>query len=128
MLLNVAFFMWIGAVCPWNKFAHNAVIPWYRLLPLGIMVLLFRRPPVVFLMHKRIPQIENVRHALFVGYFGPIGVSALFYLYLTREWLRANVRYEEHEREDAEKLEEILLIVVWFLVICSIVSTLGWTD
>jgi hypothetical protein len=121
MLLNVSFFMWIGAVCPWEKFGSNSVIPTYRLVLLGILVLLFRRPPIILAMHKRIHQIEGMRHALFVGYFGPIGVSALFYLYVTREWLKNNVRYEDHERDDAEKLEEILLVVVWFLVICSIV-------
>lgn len=122
MLLNVAFFMWVGAVCPWHAFGVNSVIPTYRLILLGILVLLFRRLPIVLAMHTRIRQIENWRHALFVGYFGPIGVSAIFYLYYTREWIHKNIRYEDHVREDAEKLEEILLVVVWFLVICSIVS------
>ncbi|KAF2667101.1 hypothetical protein BT63DRAFT_376260 [Microthyrium microscopicum] len=120
MLLNVAFFIWIGATAPWYEFAHNSVIPLYRLVPLGIMILLFRRPPVVLLMHKRIHQIEHIRQAMFVGFFGPIGVSALFYLYVTIDWLRKNIQYEGEERDDARRLEEILRIVIWFSVVCSV--------
>src|ERR1700712_5722708 len=121
MLLNVGFFVWIGAVCPWTLFAKNTVIPIYRLIILGILVLLLRRPPFVMLVHKRIHQIEEWRQALFVGFFGPIGVSAIFYLYVAREWLRLNVTVDDKMRDDAERLSEILMVVVWFLVICSIV-------
>ena len=121
MLLNVAVFIWFGAVCPWSSFVHNAQIPIYRLIFLGVLVLLLRRPPVVLLMHNRIHQIEEWRQALFVGFFGPIGVSAIFYLYVTLDYLRNNIEVDGKERADAERLGEILMIVVWFLVICSIV-------
>jgi len=56
-----------------------------------------------------------------VGFFGPIGVSAIFYLYVSLEYLRINVLDHGHEREDAERLGEIMVVVIWFLVICSIV-------
>ena len=70
MLLNVAVFMWFGAVCPWDKFLHNdGVIPIYRLIAIGILVLLLRRPPVIALMHTRIYQIEHWRQASVVGFF-----------------------------------------------------------
>jgi sodium/hydrogen antiporter len=75
MLLNLAIFMWFGAVCPWASFLRNDIIPLYRLVFLGILILLFRRLPVVYAMHKVIPQIEEQRQALFVGFFGPIGGS-----------------------------------------------------
>ncbi|KAK4933983.1 hypothetical protein LTR28_011028 [Elasticomyces elasticus] len=120
MLLNVAIFMWFGAVCPWYMFAHNNVIPIYRLIPLGILVLILRRLPVVFAMHKKIHQIEEKRQALFVGFFGPIGVSAIFYLYVTTEFLR-QVEVDGVQREDAARLSEVATVVVWFLTICSIV-------
>ena len=121
MLLNVSVFMWYGAVCPWHKFVANDVIHIFRLIPLGIMVLLFRRLPMVLLYHKfkLIHQIEDIRHALFVGFFGPIGVSAIFYLYISREFLRT-IEVTGHERADAERLGECIEIVVWFLVMCSI--------
>src|SRR5436309_38789 len=57
MLLNLSVFLWLGAVCPWPMFAHNNVISIYRLIFLGILVLLFRRLPAVYAMHKYIHQI-----------------------------------------------------------------------
>lgn len=120
MLLNVTVFMWFGAVCPWSSFAHNDVIPIYRLIPLGMLVLLLRRLPMILLFHKQIHQVEEIKHALFMGWFGPIGVSAIFYLYISREYLRQIV-YLDEEREDAHHLSEVLNVVVWFLVICSVI-------
>jgi NhaP-type Na+/H+ or K+/H+ antiporter len=122
MLFNIAIFIWFGAVAPWYQFAHNSVIPLYRLVFLGILILLIRRPPVVLAMHKKIHQIEEWRQALFVGFFGPIGVSAVFYLYVSLEYLRDSVQDHGHEREDAERLGETMNVVIWFLVVCSIVS------
>lgn len=119
MLLNVSVFMWFGAVCPWHKFVANDVVTIYRLIPLSILVLLLRRLPMILSFHKMIHQIEDFRHALFVGFFGPIGVSAIFYLYISREFLR-NILVDGHERADASRLAELMDVVVWFLVICSI--------
>jgi len=120
MLLNVAVFIWFGAVCPWYSFAHNNIIPVYRLILLGVLVLLFRRLPIVFAMHKKIHQIEEVRQALFVGFFGPIGVSAVFYLYISLEFLRG-IKVDGEIREDARFLSEVMNVVIWFLVCCSII-------
>lgn len=63
-----------------------------------------------------IHQIKDMRHAFFTGFFGPIGVSAIFYLYISREFLR-----DMGGRPDAQVVSEAIEIVVWFLVICSIV-------
>ena len=124
MLLNLSVFMWFGAVCPWQSFAQNDVVPIYRLIFLGILVLLLRRLPVVFAMHRKIHQIEEVRQALFVGFFGPIGVSAVFYLYVSLDFLDT-IRVGDDVREDAARLKDVMRIVVWFLAICSIVSILS---
>ena len=120
MLLNLSIFIWFGAVCPWASFVHNDVIPIYRLIFLGILVLLLRRLPIVFALHWKIWQIEEKQQAIFVGFFGPIGVSAVFYLYLSLDFLR-QVTVDGEEREDAKALESVFLVVVWFLAICSIV-------
>jgi hypothetical protein len=120
MLLNVSIFAWYGAVCPWYSFAHNNVIPIYRLIFIAILVLMFRRLPIVLIMHKRIHQIEEWKQAFFVGFFGPMGVSAIFYLYISREFL-LQITYQNHERADAERLGEVFNVVVWFVVICSVV-------
>lgn len=82
-----------------------------------------RRLPVVFAMHKFIHQIEEKRQALFVGFFGPIGVSAIFYLYVSLEFL-GTIEVDGHEREDAKQLGEGFMVIVWFLAICSIVSSI----
>lgn len=75
---------------------------------------------MVLAFHKSIHQVEHWRHAAFVGFFGPIGVSAIFYLYISKEFLR-EIIYAGHERADAEHLAEVIDVVVWFLAICSIV-------
>lgn len=121
MLLNVSIFMWYGAVCPWHSFLDNSVIPLYRLVPLGILVLLLRRLPWVLAIHKFVPQIEEFRQAIFVGFFGPVGVSAVFYLYIALEFLET-MHVNGEPRKDVEKLPEAVYIVVWFIAICSIVS------
>lgn len=123
MLLNLAIFMWFGAVCPWWSFAHNNVIPIYRLIFLGILILLVRRLPIIFAMHKNIHQIENKFQASFVGFFGPIGVGAIFYLSVGREFLH-KITVDDKVREDAQQVAEAIDVVVWFLVICSIVRYL----
>jgi sodium/hydrogen antiporter len=124
MLLNVSVFIWFGTIAPWPEFGHNSSIPVYRLIPLGILVLLLRRLPVIMAMHKKIHQIEEFRQALFVGFFGPIGVSAIFYLYVSLEFLHQVTGPDGEERGDAKELAEAMYVVVWFLVICSIVRLL----
>lgn len=112
-----------GAVCPWASFVHNDVISIYRLIFLGLLILLFRRLPVVFALHWNIWQIEEKQQAIFVGFFGPIGVSAVFYLYISLEFLQG-ITVDGVIREDAGRLEEVFTVVVWFLAVCSIVRKL----
>lgn len=122
MLLNLAIFMWFGAVCPWSSFANNNIIPIYRLIFLGILILLVRRLPIIFSMHTYIHQIEHKLQAAFVGFFGPIGVGAVFYLSVSREFLR-KITVNGEMREDARQVAEAVDMIVWFLVICSIVRS-----
>lgn len=121
MLLNLSIFIWFGTVCPWDSFVHNDIIPIYRLIALGVLILLFRRIPIIYLLHYQIRQIEEKQQALFAGFFGPIGVSAVFYLYISLEFLK-KVTVEGVVRDDAARLAEVMNVVIWFLAICSIVS------
>lgn len=60
-----------------------------------------------------------------MGFFGPIGVGAIFYLSVSQEYLRTEVLNEDGtERADAARLRETMTVVIWFLVTCSIVSLL----
>ncbi|KAH7011254.1 Na/H antiporter [Ilyonectria destructans] len=121
MLLNMTIFMWFGAVCPWNDFLNNNVISIYQLVPLGILVLLVRRLPWVFAAHKYIHQISDTRKALFAGFFGPIGVSAVFYVYILAEFIDKYLVDGDEVRADVKDLRETGLVVVWFLAVCSVV-------
>ncbi|KAL8366002.1 hypothetical protein RB595_004674 [Gaeumannomyces hyphopodioides] len=120
MLLNVAMFMWLGAACPWASFWSGEVVGPGRLAALGVLVLLFRRLPAVLGLYRHIHQIEDGRQALFAGHFGPIGVSAIFYLYVGLEFLQT-VTVGDAQRPDAKQLGEVMTVVIWFLVICSVV-------
>ncbi|KAI1418149.1 Sodium/hydrogen exchanger family-domain-containing protein [Hypoxylon sp. FL1857] len=122
MLLNVTIFMWYGAMCPWHSFVSNGVMPIYRLVPLGILILLFRRLPLILALYKKIPQIDGLRQAIFMGFFGPIGCSAIFYLYVTLEFIATlNPNQGSAPRWDVANLQEEVLVLVWFMVICSVV-------
>ena len=120
MLLNLSIFMWFGATAPWANFRVNDVMPIYRLIFLGILILLFRRLPIILALHRWIPHIEEFQQALFVGFFGPIGVSAIFYLYISIDFLD-KVNPGGELREDAAHLQQVMRVVIWFLAICSIV-------
>ena len=105
-------------------FRSNDVIPVYRLIFLGILILLFRRLPTIFLLHRKIHQIEEFQQAAFVGFFGPIGVSAVFYLYVSLDFLNqvtVNGDGSGEVRSDAAHLKDVMTVVIWFLAICSIV-------
>jgi hypothetical protein len=56
-----------------------------------------------------------------VGFFGPIGVSTIFYLYVSLDYLRTSVRDHGVARADAERLGETMIVVIWFLAVSSIV-------
>lgn len=58
-----------------------------------------------------------------MGFFGPIGCSAIFYLYLTVEFIKTlNPDGGDTPREDVAHLGETVHVVVWFMVIISVVS------
>lgn len=117
--------MWYGAVAPWASFRINDVIPIYRLIGLGVLILLFRRIPMVLLFHRQIQEIEEFVQAFYMGFFGPIGVSAVFYLYISVDFLN-QVIVDGEIRQDAARLSEIMKVVVWFLAVTSIVVH-GWS-
>ncbi|KJZ77830.1 hypothetical protein HIM_03007 [Hirsutella minnesotensis 3608] len=122
MLLNVSIFLWYGASLPWQLFGSNPVTSTWRLIVLGILVLLVRRLPWVFAMHRWIRHIEEVKQAVFVGFFGPIGVSAVFYLFISLKFIEEHLsEADEQPRSDVENFGDTFRVVVWFLVVCSTV-------
>lgn len=121
ILLNFGGFMYIGAILPWNEFHQPDItgITYGRLLTLGLLVLLLRRIPAMMVIYKLMPNtVKSWREALFMGYFGPIGIGAVFYVEHARHLFPKIDAAETHEEED---LLRAMGPVVYFLVLFSIV-------
>ena len=68
-------FVLIGMTIPWDDWRSLG----WRAPLLVSAVLLLRRLPVVMLISGRLAALPRFRDAAFVGWFGPIGVAAVFY-------------------------------------------------
>jgi len=77
-------FVLFGAALPWRQW-HE--LGWQAAV-LVLAVLALRRIPIVLLMKR--PLRLRTPDALYLGWFGPVGVSALFYLTLEADRLGAN--------------------------------------
>ncbi|MGW3482358.1 cation:proton antiporter domain-containing protein [Rhodococcus indonesiensis] len=77
-------FVLLGAALPWRQWAE---LGWAG-VALVVAVLTLRRVPVLLLLRR--PLHLSMPDALYLGWFGPIGVSALFYLTLEAERLGAD--------------------------------------
>ncbi|KAI8365918.1 Sodium/hydrogen exchanger family-domain-containing protein [Radiomyces spectabilis] len=114
MLLNLSIFVYIGATMPWSAFGNADLrLSVWRLVVLAIMVLLFRRLPIIAALYKWIPAIQNWREALFTGWFGPIGVGAIFY-YTVAIQNFSPTGPNAHAREVVEP-------IIYFMVLASVI-------
>lgn len=77
--LILPLFLVVGVVLPWSDWAD---LGWRGLL-LVLAILLFRRLPILLLLRR--PLRLRWPDAVFVGWFGPVGVAALLYLLLAVE-------------------------------------------
>ncbi|KAF8608689.1 hypothetical protein BDV93DRAFT_518754 [Ceratobasidium sp. AG-I] len=112
LLLNAAVFMYIGAIIPWNAYNDLATgITLWRIIVLAVCVLVFRRLPWVVVLYKFIPAVGSLKEAVFVGWFGPIGVSAIFYVQIVLEHL---------PKESREQVKLTVEPVVYFMVFASV--------
>ncbi|WFD43975.1 hypothetical protein MPSI1_002640 [Malassezia psittaci] len=81
MLLNTAIFMYIGMIIPWRDYSNMEIgMNGWRVVVLGILVILFRRLPWVMLTYRITPTLRTWKEACFAGWFGPIGVGAVYYI------------------------------------------------
>ncbi|GAB3196931.1 NhaP-type Na+/H+ or K+/H+ antiporter [Pontibacter aydingkolensis] len=97
-------FALLGTEIPWSGWFE---LGWKGVL-LAVAVLLLRRPPVLLLLKPFLPALYTKKDALFLGWFGPIAVAAIYYASLA-----------EH------KLKEPLIWDVVSLVICASVVACG---
>ncbi|KAF1937925.1 Na+/H+ antiporter-like protein Nha1 [Clathrospora elynae] len=125
LLINLAFFVYFGTIIPWDQFNSDIIglSPW-RLVVLGLLVLFFRRIPIMLMLKPVIPDITTWREASFAGHFGPIGVGGLFVAILARAELETDsttplAKLPEPGFEHLNIIEMIWPITC-FLVIVSI--------
>ena len=77
LLFNIAAFIFVGAWMPFSQFQDVGLrLEVWRLIVIAILVLLFRRLPVIIVLYKWIPDVKNIREAIFTGHFGPMGIGA----------------------------------------------------
>jgi len=119
VLLNFGGFMYIGSIMPWSEFndPDGTGLTYGRLIGLGFMILIFRRIPAILISYKLMPAVvTDIKEALFMGYFGPIGAGAVFYVEHTRHLFP-----EEGGDEEETNLVRVMGPVVYWLVLFSVV-------
>lgn len=128
LLINLAFFVYFGTIIPWEQYNSGRLgMDVWKLVVIAILVLLFRRIPIMMALKPLIPDVKTWREALFAGHFGPIGVGAIFVAILARAELEnentSTTPLRELPPTDSPEYNVIFLIwpITTFLVICSIV-------
>lgn len=129
LLLNLAYFVYFGAIIPWEQFNNAAIgIHVWKLVILAIVVIFLRRIPAVLILKPLIPDVKTWREALFCGHFGPIGVGAVFAAIIARRELEHHATHEEAPLAELPgpeypyyQLIHVIWPVVTFLIITSII-------
>lgn len=128
LLINLAFFVYFGTIIPWEQYNSGVLnLDVWRLVVIGILVLLFRRIPIMMALKPIIPDIKTWREALFAGHFGPIGVGAIFVAILARGELETDYETTTPLAELPEapfphlNIIEVIWPITTFLVMCSII-------
>ncbi|WYZ44439.1 hypothetical protein EsH8_VII_000875 [Colletotrichum jinshuiense] len=126
VLLNFGGFIYLGTIIPWSEFNSDITgISPGRLFGLGALVLAFRRIPAVLLTYKLMPNtIKDWKEALFMGYFGPIGVGAAFYVEHARH-LFPKLDEAAGDSEVTDLLRAIGPVVYWLALFSIIVHGLS---
>lgn len=125
LLLNLAYFVFLGTIIPWDQYNNVDIgLSAWRLSVMAIFVILFRRIPIMMILKPVIPDIKTWREALFAGHFGPIGVGAIFVALLARAELETEhtIPMAELPPPTVEYYNVIVLVwpIVTFMVIASI--------
>lgn len=102
-IFNLSFFVYFGTAMPWDALRSLSLT---RLILVSVLILIMRRIPAIIILYHWIPEVRTVGEAWFVGWFGPMGVGAIFYSSLvTIDWSNATI-----------------LPIVWFIVIASVIA------
>ncbi|WP_043529458.1 cation:proton antiporter [Litchfieldella xinjiangensis] len=81
IFITLPVFVLFGLMAPWREWM---AFGWPG-LGLIVLVLLLRRLPVILMLRPMLPPVRGRGISLVMGWFGPIGVSALFYAVMAAE-------------------------------------------
>lgn len=134
MLLTAVFFIFFGSCIPWAAM-NTPELPIWRLFLLSIAVLALRRLPVVLLLYPTLRSLINHKEAYFVGYFGPIGVAAIWWvgrwmcdplfcqqLMMASPLSRPPHRYMTLVRETCPESSPLMVPICFWLVLTSVIG------
>lgn len=129
LMLNSAMFVYLGAIIPWYDFKPSSISPGItagKLAGFLVLVLAFRRIPIVLALYRWIPDIRTFREALFCGHFGPMGLGGLFLAIEARAMLENESAIPDpspprygRPYTDRERAVEIVWPLVCFIVFGS---------
>lgn len=125
MLFNIAFFIFFGATFPWAGLSR---LPFWGLFKASLVVLVVRRLPWVMLLRRWIPVLRSRKEAFFAGWFGPMGVGAIFFALSARTrlnaypfLLRLSVTNSDGQDETTVPLGDVCHWVICFFVFSSLI-------
>jgi NhaP-type Na+/H+ or K+/H+ antiporter len=114
MIFNYSFFIYFGTTIPWASYTNPELgLSPGKLVGMAAMMLFLRRLPPIILFSKFIPAFKNIRQTLFAGWFGPIGVGAIYLSLMGIE--------EGHKMGIPEAPLKYMYTVNSFLVLTSII-------
>ncbi|KAJ1722414.1 hypothetical protein LPJ53_003173 [Coemansia erecta] len=113
-LMTLGFFMYFGATIPWSQYTGTNGLDAWRIIVTIILVIGIRRLPAFVLLKRLVPAVCSWTDVLAAGWFGPIGVSAVFYA------LEAVKQIDEHGDSNAGRSARILIPIAWAIVFGSV--------
>jgi NhaP-type Na+/H+ or K+/H+ antiporter len=123
LMINSAFFVFFGAIIPWESFNKMDTITPLHLFGVLVLILIFRRIPIVYALFKfkLLPSVRTGTEALFVGHFGPMGVGALFLAIEARAQLETDTSLPlPHPPSDLDPDRKRAVTLIWPIV-CFVV-------
>jgi sodium/hydrogen antiporter len=82
-LLSYPIFTLFGIAIPWSE--------WFNLgwtgITAAVLLLFLRRPPVLMIIHPLVKTSHTLKDSLFLGWFGPVAIAAIYYSNLTEHRL-----------------------------------------
>ncbi|KAI7830088.1 Sodium/hydrogen exchanger family-domain-containing protein, partial [Kickxella alabastrina] len=100
----------INDILSMTFFIANFLSPW-RISIAVVLIIILRRLPAIVALYRLVPAINNWKEALFAGWFGPIGVSAIFYATETIKQIN------EHDDSNAGIVAKIV-----YPIVCAVCS------